>query len=411
MISAYPLWSLLELETLEMVYNRAILDLGIQIAEGHGSVAPPTFGSFQAPIRLTWRADIFWGGLNYSMLLTVFEALRQVHTDPAPRFRGLHRKMIYYDLFEQRGAQRVERGEGQVESVEATTSERRSVNPLQAKYNYRIGSTPYALLIAANSGPAIDISPLWEIYTRVISSIRTQIDQGHGATIPVGFDDREPPVSITWRRSSERTGLSYTDLLLLFRVLTFYHTNIATPWYKKSIRYHVVFVNEGPGALVLGGGWVGAMLEIGSSNVSVQSSKRDLVTPVNPLPSYVYHLPETPYIIVITAVTPRFAPLLPLNTLYIVYDLALHGFSGQVTDGHGGDVPPAVDIKIGAISLDWRRENPPGLNFTMLLRVYSIIATIQTVEVTPFPAGYRKSLFFVVKTESNEICGLGKVIG
>ena len=410
-IHTYSLWSLLELETLEMVYNRALTDIRDKIAEGRGSITPPTFGSFQAPIRLAWRADLFWGGLNYSMLSIAFEALKQLHTDPAPRFRGIHRKMIYYDILEQRGAQRVELGEGQVES-QAVISERRSVNPLQTQYRYQIGSTPYSLFIAANSGPAIPITPLWEIYTRIISCVTTEITHGHGATKPVGLDDREPPVSFVWRRSAnEGTGLNYTDLLAVFRALSFHHTDLATPWYKKTIRYHVVVQNAGQGAVAIGGGWVGTMLEIGSSNVSVQNFKRNSVTPVNPLPSYVYHLPNTPYILDIRAVTPYIARQLPLDTLLLVYDAALHRLANQIENGHGGDVPAALYIQVGAISLGWRREHPPGLNYTMLLRIYSLLQILQTTEATPFPGGYRKCLFFRVKTIVGETIGLGRILG
>ena len=410
MIHTYSLWSLLELEILEMLYNRALTDVRDKIAEGRGSITPPLFGSYQAPIKLAWRADLFWGGLNYSMLSIAFEALKQLHTDPAPRFRGIYRKMIYYDILEQRGAQRVEVGNGQVERSEAI-SKRRSVDPLQEKYGYRIDSTPYTLLIAANSGPTIPVIPLWEIYTRIISCITTEIAEGYGAIKPVGLDDREPPASLVWRRSNDGTGLNYSDLLVVFRALSFHHTDLATPWYKKSIRYHVVVQNEGQGPVAIGGGSVGTMLEIGSSNVSVQISKRNSVTPVNPLPFYVYRLPNTPYILNIKAATPAIAPQLPLNSLSIVYDRALHRMAGQIADGHGGDVPAAINVQIGAISLDWRREHPPGLNYTILLRVYSLLEIIQMTEATPFREGYRKSLFLGVKTISGEMVGLGQVSG
>ena len=409
-ISPYTMWDLLPLETLEMIYNHALTDLRAKIAAGHGGVTPPIFNSFQAPIQLVWRADIFWGGLNYSMLSIVFGALKQLHTDPAPQFRGVHRKMISYDLFEHRRAQRIERGEGQVESSRAI-SERRSISPLQAEHACPVAMTPYTLLIAANSGPVISISPLWELYTRIISTLRTQVDQGHGAAIPLNFELLEPPVELIWQRAHDNSSPNYTDLVLVFKTLAFHHTDLKSPWYGLTVRYHVIMQNDKQITTTVGGGWVGVMLGIGASNVSVQSSKRDSVIPVNTLPYLIYHLPNTPYILDIRALVPAIAPQLPIDTLLLVYDVALHRLATQIANGHGGDVPAAVNIQVGAISLEWRREHPPGLNYTMLLRVYSLLATLQTTEAALFPQGYRKSLFFGIKAISDEMIGLGRVLG
>lgn len=409
MIYTYTMWDLLPLETLELLYNNALNDLRTKIAEGRGGVTPPMFGSYQAPIRLAWRADITREGLNYSMLSIVFETLKQLHTDPRPGFRGIYRKMIYFDIFEQRGARRIERGEGQVESPRAI-SERRSVNPLQADYAYRIDSTPYYILVTTTLGPAMAINPLEEAYYGVLEGLTFQIAQGHGATIPLGLDINEPPVHLNWQRSDMETGLNYTDLRAVFTWLALHHTVSITPWFKKSIRYRVV-QSEGEERGAMGEGWVGALREMGASNVSVQNSKRDTVTPVKSSNSYAYQLPNTPYIVTMQVPPPGVVSELALVTLIAVYDAALHNFSSQIQSGRGGDVPATYAWELWSISLDWRREQPPGLNYTMLERVYQLLKTIQTTTLTPFPEGYRQRLNFSVVTRSNEVMGIGKVRG
>ena len=411
MIYTYPLWGLLQLETLEMVYYRALTDLRDKVAQGHGSVAPPMFGSFQAPIRLAWRADIYGGGLNYSMLLVAFEALRELHTDPAPRLRGIYRKMIYYDIVEQRGAQRVELGDGQVEST-GTISERRSVNPLQADYAYQIPATPYSIIIIATSGTTMRISPLFEAYTRLISSIATQIAEGHGATMPEEVTVNEPPIVLNWVRSTQEIGLNYTDLRIVLMWLAFHHTEYSTPWFQKTIRYHIVLRGEEQQPLVaMGGGWVGDLLEIESSNVSVQSSKRDSVKPVNLSGSYTLQLPNTDYLLIMSTHSRGDKSPLPLIALIAAYDAALHSFEGQIQSGHGGDVPATYNVEMWGVALGWRREHPPGLNYTMLERVYRLLKTLQTEESTSFPGGYRQRAFFSMMTRSNVFLGFGTVRG
>lgn len=405
------MWDLLPLETLKMVYNRALTDLRDKIAQGGGSITPPMFGSFEAPIRLAWQADITSGGLNYSMLLVAFEALKQLHTDPAPRFRRIHREMIYFDIIERRGAQRVELGEGQVESSGAI-SERRSVNPLQADYSYRLPMTPYSIVITAASGPLSRSTPLWEAYTRLLTRISSQIAQGHGATEPVDLYVSEPPIIANWIKTSVEIGLNYTDLRIVFMWLSFHHTEHSTPWCRKPIRYHIVERNEGQQPPVtMGGGLVGDILEIGSSNVSVQSSKRDSVTPVNLSGSYAYQLPNTDYTLSIATLPPGDMSQLPLNALAAAYDAALHTFAGQIQSGHGGDVPATYNMELRGVSFGWRREHPPGLNYTMLERVYRLMKMIQTFEPTPFPEGYRQRAFFSIVLKSNVIVGFGTVLG
>ena len=143
----------------------------------------------------------------------------------------------------------------------------------------------------------------------------------------------------------------------------------------------------------------------------MQSSKRDLVNPVNPLPLYVCHLPNTPYILSIKAVPPSLQPELPLDPLIAIYDLAYHDFEDEINIGHGGDVPLQFNIVLQPFALKWQREDPPGLNYSMLLRVYHLLETLQLDEATPFTQGYRRSLLFRVMTTGDEVVGFGKVIG
>ena len=403
------MWDLLPIETLELVYNDVLIDIRIKIAEGRGSVTAPMFGSYHAPIRLAWQANLIWGGLNYSMLSIVFDALKQLHTDPRPGFRSIYRKMIYFDIFEQLGAQRIERGEGQV-AFSGAISERRSVNPLQADYEYEIDRTPYSILITTTPGPAMAIIPLQETYYEVLEDLTFQIERGHGATIPEGLDIEEPPVYLNWQQSHMEIGLSYNDLQTVFTWLSFVHTLSVTPWFRKSIRFHVVR-RIAQGRIVLGEGWVGELQQIASSNVSVQASRRDQVTPVNPLDFYAYYLRNTPYIVNMKAPAPGVVPQLSLDMLMSCYNIALYNIESQIQSGNGGNVPATYNTEIWGVALDWRREHPPGLNYTMLERVYRLLKAFQTSKRTQFPGAYRQRLDFSVVTTSNEVMGFGYVRG
>ena len=410
MIHTYSLWSLLQLEALEEVYNRAHLEIQENIDQGRGGSRPPMFSVFHSPVRVVWRADVVGEGLNYSMLSIVFTALEQLHTDPAPPLHAIFRKMIYYDIYEQRGAQRFEIGGGQVQSTQ-TISKRQPINPLHKDYAYEIPSTPYNLLVTAYSDHLMPITPLQEVYSIVISALGDKIAQGRGAVKSVDFVFREPPVTLLWTRADERSGLNYTDLLKAFMALKLVHLNPETPWHARMIWYSVVMPNSGQEFVSMGGGRVEDLLPVGPSNVSVQTSKRNLATPANPLPTYACQLPNTPYILDIRAVPPIFEPQLPLDPLIAIYDLAYHDFEDEINTGHGGDVPLKFNIVLLPFALNWQREDPPGLNYSMLLRVYQLLETLQVDEATPFPQGYRKSLLFRVLTINEEIVGLGKVIG
>ena len=409
MIYTYTMWDLLPIETLELVYNTALVDLRIKVAEGRGSVTPPMFGSYHPPIRLAWQADITRGGLNYSMLSIVFEALKQLHTDPRPGFKSIYRKVIYFDILEQRGTRRIERGDGQVENSWAI-SERRSVNPLQADYEYEIDSTPYSILITTTPGPAMAIIPLQETYHEVLEDLAFEIERGQGATIPIGLDIEEAPVHLHWRRSHMEVGLTYTDLQEVFTWLSFVHTLSVTPWFRKSIEYRVVR-RIAQGRIVMGEGWVGDLEQIASSNVSVQASRRDTVTPVNPSDSYAAHLLNTPYIINMKVSPPGVVPQLSLDSLTNCYNIALYNIESQIQSGNGGDVPATYNTEMWSVALDWRREHPPGLNYTMLERVYRLLKGFQTTKPTSFPGLYRQRLNFSVTTTSYEIMGFGNVRG
>ena len=407
MMVTYSIWSLLQLETLEEVYNRALTDFQDEIAQGRGGSRPPLFSVFYTPVEFVWRADLTWGGLNYSMLSVVFAELKRLHTDPASS--AIYRKMIYYDILEQRGAQRFGLGGGQVESLQAI-SKRQSVNPLHTNYRYQIPSTPYEFLVTASSGPGMPNIPLQEVYSLVILALEDGIAQGRGAAKPVDFTFQRPPVTLTWDRSAEETGLNHTDLLKAFKALESIHMNRETPWQYRKISYNIVGPNAEQGLVAMGGGLVEDLRETGPSKVSVQNSKRNLVERVKPLPSYVCQLPDTPYILEIRAVAPNVRPQLPLDPLIGIYNMALQSFIHEMIDGHGGDVPAVVDIERRPISLDWRRHDPPGLNYSMLLRVYQLMRVIQTNEATPFRGGYRMNLFVRVVTVHDEVVGIGKVV-
>ena len=353
---------------------------------------------------------IRWG-LNYSMLSIVFGTLKQLHTDPAPSLRAIFRKKIYYDIFEQIGAQKFELGGGQVDSPEAI-SKRQSDNPLNRNYAYKIPSTPYDLLVTAFlEDPVMPETPLEEVYSIAISALGYEIAQGRGAAKPVDLTFKKSPITLIWTRSEEGTGLNYTDLLKVFKALESLHMNRETPWHSRQIWYNIAVPNAEQRSIALGGGSIEDWLETGPPNASVQSSKRNLVKPVNALPSYVCHLPNTPYILDIRAVPSFIEPHLPLDPLIAIYDLAYHDFEDEIRIGHGGDVPLKFNIVLRPFALNWQREDPPGLNYSMLLRVYQLLETLQVDEATPFPQGYRRSLLFRVVTMDDEVVGFGKVIG
>ena len=411
MVQSYALYSLLQLEALEKVYDRTLTDVQEDIAQGRGGSTPEVFSASYSPVQLTWRADLIRWGLNYSMLSIVFEALKQLHTDPAPPLRAIFRKKIYYDVFEQIGAQKFELGGGQVDSPEAI-SKRQSDNPLNRNYAYQIPSTPYNLLVTAFlEDPVMPKTPLKEVYHIVISDLGDEIALGRGAVKPVDLTFKKSPITLFWTRSDEGTGIDYADLRKVFKALESLHTNRETPWHSRQIRYNIAVPNAEQRLVALGGGSIEGWLEMDPSNVSVQSFKRDLVKPVNPLPLYVCHLPNTPYILDIRAVPSFIEPPLPLDPLIAIYDLAYHDFEDEIRIGHGGDVPLKFNIVLRPFALNWQREDPPGLNYSMLLRVYQLLETLQVDEATPFPQGYRRSLLFRVVTMDDEVVGFGKVIG
>ena len=411
MIHTYSLWSLLQREALEVVYNRTLTRLQEYIDHGRGGYTPQSFKVVHSPIQLIWRADVFSKGLNYSMLSIVFGALQRLHTDPAPSPRAIFRRMIYYDIFEQIGAQRFELGEGQVDSIQAI-SKRQSVNTLHKNYAYQIPSTPYHLLVTAYSDPLVQITSLQEVYSIAISALEDEIAQGRGAAKPVDLTFQESPVIITWERSDERIGLNYTDLLNAFKALKSIHLNRETPWHERMIWYDIGVPNAEQESVTMGGGMVEDLLEIGPSKVSVQTSKRSLVDPANPLPSYVFLLPNTPYILNITIDSPSgVVRQLPVIPLLEVYDIALHDFAREIWAGRGGDVPANVEIDSQVITLGWIRDDPPGLNYSMLRRVYQLLEVLQTNPGTPFQEGYRMGFFFHVVTTDNDSVGTGLVTG
>ncbi len=412
MITTYSIWSPLPLEPLEEVYNLALNDCRDNITQGHGGIRPPKYNVYDRPVQLLWQSDLTGGGLNYSMLSIVLEALKRLHTDPGPPLRRIYRQMISYDVFEQRGVQRFELGEGHVQSV-AEVSRRQSVNSLHRDNEYQIPFTPYKLLVTADSDYLMPITSLRETYSVVISALENEITQGRGSAKPEGFTFQEPPVELNWARLYREIGLNYTDLVRVFKALESIHMNRQTPWYSKVIRYHVVASNAGQGGLVaMGGGWVDDMLEMGPSNISVQNFKRHLVSPADPLvPPYEYHLPNTTYVLDVWAVVPSVGPELPLDGLIVVYDIALRRFTSEVQSGHGETVPSTVNIGVHRISLSWRRENPPGVNYVMLLEVYRLLETIQTSEGSSYPEGYRRNLLFQVVTMHGDRLGGGRVIG
>ena len=411
MVQTYPLYSLLQLEALEEVYNRTLTDFQEAIAQGRGGSTPQSFSVFYSPVQLIWRADIVWGGLNYSMLSIVFGALKQLHTDPAPPLRATFRKMIHYDVFEQIEGQRFELGGGQVDNTEPI-SKRQSVNPLHANFAYQIPSTPYNLLVTAfTDEPVMPATPLEEVYSIANSALEDEIAQGHGSTKPADLTFKKLFIELLWTRSDEGTGLNYTDLSKVFEALESLHMNRQTPWHSRQIWYSIAVPNAEQRLVALGGGSIVDWLEMGPSNVSVQNSKRNLVKPINAWPSYACQLPNTPYILVIRAVPSIVEPQLPLDPLIAIYDLAYHDFEDEISQGHGGDVPLKFNIVLQPFALNWQREDPPGLNYSMLLRVYHLLETIQVDETTPFPQGYRRSLLFRVFTMDDEEVGSGKVIG
>lgn len=408
-VQTYSLWSLLQLDALEETYNRTLTDFQDDIARGHGGSTPAWFSVSYSPVHLVWRADVIMGGLNYSMLSIVFGALQRLHTDPQPSLRNVFRKMIYYYIFEQIGPQRFELGEGQVDSIQAI-SKRQSVSPLNRNHAYQIPSTPYNLLVSAYSDdPVMPITPLQEVYSIVISAVVDEIAQGRGAATPIDLTFREPPVAFSWTRSNEGAGLNNTDLLKVFEVLESIHMNRETPWHSRRIWYNIAVPNAEQGLIALGGGWVDDMPETGPSNVSVQNSKRTSVDPVNPFPSYVCHIPNTPYIIEIRAVPPSVPPQWPGDPLKAIYDLAFLRFDREIRNGHGDDVPSTVNIVVGSLSLIWRRQDPPGLNYYKLVSVYQLLERLQRSGATPFPQGYRLSLFFRVITIEDDVLGTGEV--
>ena len=411
MVQTYSLYSLLQLEALEEVYNRTLTDFQEDIAQGRGGNSPQSFSVVYSPVQLIWRADIVWGGLNYSMLSLVFGALKQLHTDPAPSLRAIFRKMIYYDVFEEIEGQRFELGGGRVDSTEPI-SKRQSVNPLHDDFAYQIPSTPYKLLVTAYPDePVMPETPLEDVYFIAISALEDEIAQGHGSTKPADLTFKKSFITLIWTRSNEGTGLNYTDLLKVFEALESLHMNRETPWHSRQVWYNIAVPNAEQRLVALGGGSIEDWLEMGPSNVSVPSSKRNLVKPINPLPYYVCRLPNTPYILDIRAVPSFIEPQLPLDPLIAIYDLAYHDFEDEIDTGHGGDVPLKFNIVLRPLALNWQREDPPGLNYSMLLRVYQLLETLQVDEATPFPHGYRRSLLFRVVTIDNEVVGLGKVIG
>ena len=409
MISTYSLWHLLPLESLEEVYDAVLTDCRYNIAQGHGGIKPPTYNVYQRPVSLVWHQQLTGGGLNFSMLSIILETLQQLHTIPGPPLRNVYRKNIYYDVFEQRGTQRFEVGYGQVENLEHV-SKRQSVNLLYDIYEYKIPSTPYKLLIIANLNYVLPFYPLQETYKIAISVLEYQIAEGRGAYRPDSFNSRDFVVTLKWARSGKGIGLDYTGLLRVVETLESIHMNRSTPWYSRIIRYHVVTSNAGQGLVAMGGGWVYDVLEMGPSNVSVQNSKRHLVNPVNPsLPSYVYCLPNTSYVLYIYAIYPVLVPKLPLDSLLIVYDMAFRHFTSEIASGHGGAVPRTVDIGHWPATLWWIREDPPGLNYSTLLSVYQLLDVFQTVKESSFQEGYRKSLDFFVATTSGDKIGKGGV--
>ena len=406
MIHTYSLWSLLQLEALEVVYNRTLTRFQEYIDHGRGDYMPQSYEVVQSPVQLIWRADVISKGLNYSMLSIVFGALQRLHTDPAPPLRAIFRRMIYYDIFEQIGAQRSELGEGQVDSIQAI-SKRQSVDTLHENYAYQIPSTPYHLLVTAYSDPLVLITSLQKVYFIAISALEDEIAQGRGAAEPVDLTFQESPVIMTWTRADERTGLNYTDLLNAFKALKSIHLDRETPWDERRIWYSIVAPSAEQESVTMGGGRVEDMLEIGPSQVSVQTSKRNLVDPANPLPSYVVQLSTTPYILNISIDSP--SGQLPLIPLLTIYDIARHGFAREIFAGHGGDVPANVQIESRLITLGWMRDDPPGLNYSMLRRVYQLLEVLQTNPGTPFQEGYRMGFFFHVVTTDNESIGTGLV--
>ena len=411
MVQSYALYSILQLEALEKVYDRTLTDVQEEIAQGRGGSTPELVSAFYSPVQLTWRADMIRWGLNYSMLSIVFGALKQLHMDPAPSMRAIFRKKIYYDVFEQIGARKFELGGGRVDNPGAI-SKRQSDNPLNRNYAYRIPSTPYNLLVTAFlEDPVMPKTPLKEVYHIVISDLGEEIALGRGAVRPIDLTFKKSPITLFWTRSDEGTGISYTDLFKAFKVLELLHTNRETPWYNRQIRYNIAVPNAEQRLVALGGGSIEGWLGMDPSNVSVQSFKRDLVKPVNPLPLYVCHLPNTPYILSIKAVPSILQPELPLDPLIAIYDLAYHDFEDEINIGHGGDVPLRFNIVLRPFALIWQREDPPGLNYSMLLRVYQLLETLQVDEATPFPEGFRRSLLFRVVTTGDDVVGFGKVIG
>ena len=411
MVQSYALYSLLQLEALEKVYDRTLTIVQEEIAQGRGGSTPELFSAFYSPVQLTWRGDLIRWGLNYSMLSIVFEALKQLHTDPAPPLRAIFRKKIYYDVFEQIGAQKFELGGGQVDRPE-TISKRQSDNPLNRNYAYKIPSTPYNLLVTAFlEDPVMPKTPLREVYHIVISDLGEEIALGRGAVKPVDLTFRKSPITLFWTRSDEGTGIDYADLRKVFQALESLHTNRETPWHSRQIWYKIAVPNAEQRLVALGGGSIEDWLEMDPSNVSVQSFKRNLVKPVNPLPHYVCKLPDTPYILSIKAVPETLQPELPLDPLIAIYDLAYHDIEDEINIGHGGDVPLKFNIVLQPFALLWQREDPPGLNYSMLLRVYQLLETLQVDEATQFPQGYRRSLLFRVATTGDEVVGFGKVIG
>ena len=395
-------------------------------------------------VQLEWEVSVTGAGLNYSMLSKVFATLVELNVRPASPLPDLIAKDLSFTVVHRN--ERRYTGSGVVSVTEAgnevlakrslnpspaphllqplaldstqAISKRQSVNPLHEDYAYEIPSTPYVLLVTAYSDHLMPITPLQEVYSIVISALGDEIAQGRGAAKPVDFVFREPPVTLTWTGADERTGLNNTDVLKAVMALKLVHLNRQTPWHARMIWYNIVMPSSGQELVVMGGGRVedllGAedLLEVGPSNVSVQTSKRNLVNPANPLPSCIFQFPNTPYILNITAITPsRFAPQLPLYRLLEIYNAALHDFAREISIGHGGDVPAKVEIELWGISLVWRREDPPGLNYTMLRRVYQLLDSLQTNPATPFPEGYRMGFFFHVVTTDDDSVGTGWVTG